>query len=375
RSGRKDLWIAELESLAKDAPDSATAVEELARAYLQEKRLDDADRIVTAQINRTAKSPAAPTPVSVGAINSDGRWFLLRGRISLDLGDGNKALADFRRGAEVSDFSPETVTNVLTAYLRLGRFAEGVEYFERYGGEKPTAISPNARERWGENPLLVSRYAQLLAKAGNKTKAVEQFRQAMALAVADVSSTTLESWSEGSAEAIRVVADEVMATFTVDDAIGVFAGAPPEGPVGRASERILIRAYTAAKRYDDAAARLDGLIQTAVDSRERADLLHELGDVHQVADRADQAIRAYEEARKYDADNWITQNNLAYLLSDKRGENQAALPYAQRAVALKDNAFTLDTLGWIYVGLEQYPLAIAELSRAIRLDPDYALPY
>ncbi|MEK7730334.1 MAG: tetratricopeptide repeat protein, partial [Planctomycetota bacterium] len=232
RSGRKDLWIAELESLAKDAPDSATAVEELARAYLQEKRLDDADRIVTAQINRTAKSPAAPTPVSVGAINSDGRWFLLRGRISLDLGDGNKALADFRRGAEVSDFSPETVTNVLTAYLRLGRFAEGVEYFEsrRAGsGEKPTAT-------------LVSRYAQLLAKAGNKTKAVEQFRQAMALAVADVSSTSATMpRDERSAEAIRAVADEVLATFTVDEAIGLFAADAPDGALGKANERILIR--------------------------------------------------------------------------------------------------------------------------------------
>ena len=60
---------------------------------------------------------------------------------------------------------------------------------------------------------------------------------------------------------------------------------------------------------------------------------------------------------------------------DKRGENKAALPYAQRAVALADNAFTLDTLGWIYVGLQQYTLAVAELSRAVRLDPDYALPY
>ncbi|MGH6830239.1 MAG: tetratricopeptide repeat protein [Methylocella sp.] len=188
--------------------------------------------------------------------------------------------------------------------------------------------------------------------------------------------------------AIRVVADEVMATFIADEAIEVFAadapalvassdpGAPgPEGPVGRANERILIRAYVTAKRFDDATARLDLLIQTAIEPRERADLLHELGDVNQVADQVDRAIRAYEEARKYDADNWITQNNIAYLLSDKRGENQAALPYAQRAVALKDNAFTLDTLGWIYVGLGRYDLAVAELSRAIRLDPDYALPY
>ncbi len=366
RLGRKDLWIAELEALAKDAPDSATAVEELARAYLQEKRLDDADRIVTAQINRSAKSPAAPTPVSVGAINSDGRWLLLRGRISLDRGDGNKALADFRRGAEVSDFSPETVANVMTAYLRLGRFAEGVEYFERYGGEKPTATS-------------ASRYAQLLAKAGNKTKAVEQFRQAMALALAgSVNSSPQDSRVLVLTEAIRAVADEVLATFTADEAMGIFAANAPEGALGKANERILIRAYTAAKRYDDAAARLDALVSAeggAVDAHERAGLLQELGDVHQVADQPDRAIRAYEEARKYDADNWITQNNIAYLLSDKRGDNQAALPFAQRAVALKDNAFTLDTLGWIYVGLEKYSLAIAELSRGIQLDPDYSLLY
>src|SRR3990172_12364871 len=71
----------------------------------------------------------------------------------------------------------------------------------------------------------------------------------------------------------------------------------------------------------------------------------------------------------------VTLNNFAYVLSDNKGENERALPHAQRAAAIADNAFTLDTLGWIYVGLRQYPLAIAELSRAIRLDPDYAWAY
>jgi tetratricopeptide (TPR) repeat protein len=35
----------------------------------------------------------------------------------------------------------------------------------------------------------------------------------------------------------------------------------------------------------------------------------------------------------------------------------------------------LDTLGWIYVGLKEYSLAIAELGRAVRLRPDQALTY
>ena len=40
-----------------------------------------------------------------------------------------------------------------------------------------------------------------------------------------------------------------------------------------------------------------------------------------------------------------------------------------------DNAITLDTLGWIYVGLGNYPAAIAELTRAIRQDDEYAWAY
>jgi tetratricopeptide (TPR) repeat protein len=48
---------------------------------------------------------------------------------------------------------------------------------------------------------------------------------------------------------------------------------------------------------------------------------------------------------------------------------------AKQAVARSENEAALDTLGWIYVGLGHYPEAVAELSRAIRLKPDYALPY
>jgi tetratricopeptide (TPR) repeat protein len=61
------------------------------------------------------------------------------------------------------------------------------------------------------------------------------------------------------------------------------------------------------------------------------------------------------------------------LLSDKLGENKAALAYAQRAVATVENPAALDTLGWIYVGLGEYSAAIAELGRAVRLDPNAAL--
>jgi len=129
------------------------------------------------------------------------------------------------------------------------------------------------------------------------------------------------------------------------------------------------------KQTQAAVTHIDKLIQSAESDRERAALLHEKGDIHQVAGQMDRALGAYEEALKYDAENWVTLNNVAYLLSDKRGENKLALPYAKKAAAMADNPYTLDTLGWIYAGLGDYGLAVAELSRAIRLNPDYALSY
>jgi tetratricopeptide (TPR) repeat protein len=122
-------------------------------------------------------------------------------------------------------------------------------------------------------------------------------------------------------------------------------------------------------------ARLDALLSSASDDPARAGLLHEKGDLYQLAGHTDRAIESYQEALNYDPTNWVTLNNIAYLLSDIRGANEAALPFATKAVALEDNAFTLDTLGWIYVGLGRFPLAVAELSRAVRVNPDYALSY
>ncbi len=338
RAGRRDLWLAELESLAKDAPDAPVAVEALAAAYVQEKRLADADRLVTAQINLGGQAP-------------DARWYFLRGRVSAGVGETDRALEDYRRGAELSDYSPQSVAQVLDASLRAGRFAAGVEFFERFAaGRKPTAA-------------LVSRYAQLLARAGSKPRAVEEFRRAMDLALSE------------RAGAPQAIANDVLAVFAAEEALTTFSANPPEGPLRRANDRILARAVGALGRTEDAAARYDALLHGAAADAERAGLLQEKGDTYQAAGRPDRAIESYQEALKYDSNNWLTLNNVAYLLSDTRGENEAALPFAQKAVALEGNHFTLDTLGWIYVGLGRYSPAIAELSRAVFVDPDYALSY
>jgi tetratricopeptide (TPR) repeat protein len=150
---------------------------------------------------------------------------------------------------------------------------------------------------------------------------------------------------------------------------------PPSPSLARANDRLLTRIYRRIDRGKDAAVVLDRLIQSAKDDFERANLWQEKGEVHHLAGEFDAARAAYEQSLRHDPENWVTLNNLAYLLSDQMGENQAALAYAQKAVATVENPSALDTLGWIYVGLGEYSAAIAELGRAVRLDPNSALIY
>ncbi len=340
RSDRKDLWIHELESLAKESPDAPTVLEELVNAYLREHRPQDADRIVTAQINRTTDNPNA-------------QWFFLRGKVSLELNDLDKALADFHRAARLEEFSAASVTKVLDLYLQIGRFADGVTYFERYGGQRRNDLAP------------LSRYGALLGRSGRTAQAVEQLHKAIAVALAD------------EPESASVIASTLPLAFAepndIAQAITLLKARRAEEVSRRAQDRLLAQLYQLAGLLDDAASTLDTLIQSAANDRERAALLQELGDVHQRARHWDRARAAYEEALKYDPVNWVVLNNLAYLLASEPGHGEQALPYARQAAALSDNPAALDTLGWTYVGLGRYPAAIAELNRSLNLAPGAAL--
>lgn len=337
RSGKRDLWLQELQAIVHDAPDSPRALEELVNAYIREKRPADADRIVAAQLNRRSGPDAA-------------RWYFLRARISTGVGDSEKALGDLERAAELTAYAPEAMVAVLDAYAQLNRFAEGVSYFEQHA----TSDAKHA--------VLRSRYGMMLMRVGQKARAVEQFRQSMALAVAENS------------EATRIIPADLRRALPeangIEEAITLFEANPPTGVLGRANDRILVRLYRRADRIPDATAKLRSLIQSALDDQEKAALWQELGEVQHVAGDFAASRAAYEESLRFDPDNWVTLNNLAYLLSDRLQENRLALPYAQRAVANIESSPVLDTLGWIYVGLGDHAQAIAELSRAVRLDPN-----
>ena len=332
-AGHPDQAIRELETLAEDAPESTPALEALAQAYLDQGRYADAARRVTAHINSAGD-------------NAQARWFFLRAEAAAQLDNFGGALADAKRGVEISDYDARSMMRVLDIYLRAGWASDGVVYFRKHATAQAVT------------PALASRYARVLLAAGRDAEAVDQFRKAMAAAL------------DRTADVVRIVSADLSDAFrgreAARNAIALFEQSPPAGAMGRVNDRIRVRLYRLLQDTVAATDILAKLVDSTKDNRERALLHHELGDLYQQDNHPLDARGAYEEALKYDPDYWITLNNLAYVLSEDFSETELALEYAERAVAARDTPDTRDTLGWIHVKLGNHSLAIASLSKTVR---------
>jgi tetratricopeptide (TPR) repeat protein len=105
----------------------------------------------------------------------------------------------------------------------------------------------------------------------------------------------------------------------------------------------------------------------------RIALFQDLGTFQIAWEDYDGAVESYKSILEIDPNSPETLNNLAYLTVKFLGDAQAALPYAQRAVAVSpDNAAILDTLGWILFQLDRSDEALEPLKQAVRLAPSAA---
>jgi len=91
-----------------------------------------------------------------------------------------------------------------------------------------------------------------------------------------------------------------------------------------------------------------------------------LGSLHEGLKQPQKAIAVYERAVQDHPENWIVNNNLAYLLTEQ-GPSPAdlakALELAKKAQRLDpENFAVLDTIGWIYYKMEKFDQARAVFS-------------
>jgi tetratricopeptide (TPR) repeat protein len=333
-TGREDLARRELESALDARPAAENVLSALIDHYIQTNLLTEADQRLTAEINRAAEDPR---PV----------WYELRAKISQRTNDHRKRIEDLKQVVQILKFQPDKVQRLLGAYLDAGNCIDGLKYCDEHG------------ERLKEASSSVAMHAALLKCAGQEEAAVRRFRQAMDLAVKE---------GQGSSAFVYAM---VLGTWPACQGADIFGRYAPDATMIPANDRILAGVFLTCggDRAKEAPALLDKLLVTAANDMERAELLSQRGQFLQQAGKPEEAVAVYEEALKYNPNDVVTLNNLAYLLSDDLKQHPTALPYARKAVALKpDVANVVDTLGWIYVQIGNYDQGIAVLTTAVGLD-------
>ena len=121
---------------------------------------------------------------------------------------------------------------------------------------------------------------------------------------------------------------------------------------------------------------LDGAIEdakksaemaTAQGDPESAEVWLVAGNIAISANQPSEAISAWEQSLSLNPNQPLTTNNIAYVLSDKLGEHERALPLAKAAAnASPLNPQILDTLGTVHLALGDAEAAVPVLAESVR---------
>ena len=91
------------------------------------------------------------------------------------------------------------------------------------------------------------------------------------------------------------------------------------------------------------------------------------GNIAISANQPNEAISSWERSLSLNPNQPLTTNNIAYVLSDKLGEHERALPLAKAAAAANPlNPQILDTLGTVHLALSDAEAAVPVLAESVR---------
>lgn len=96
-----------------------------------------------------------------------------------------------------------------------------------------------------------------------------------------------------------------------------------------------------------------------------------LGTLYDRLEKKDLMLKHMREAVSYDDKNHQAMNYVAYSISEMGGDLEEAEQFALKAFALqKEDAFIIDTLGWVYYKKGEYAKALTYLEKAHEFAPD-----
>jgi tetratricopeptide (TPR) repeat protein len=129
----------------------------------------------------------------------------------------------------------------------------------------------------------------------------------------------------------------------------------------------LARLYLDTHQDQQALSRLNALLSKT----NNVTALLQIGQIHQQAQRWDEARDAYEKLIAFQPEFAPALNNLAYLYSEHYKHIEKASRMAERARKIRpDDPYVADTLGWILYKQGQYPRALGLVQESLEKQPN-----
>ena len=274
-------------------------------------------------------------------------WLINSGEIAIKQKNRSKALANFKRAAELSGYNPAICAKLMQACSQLGSYQVGIDFYEN-------SIPPDRR-----TPDVMLPYAELLAKRGDSDSAVDTLRSA------------LYRQGFGSFDFLSQLTVNALSSFPAGKSLELFSKEPENQIFSRANKHIYSLVLQGSQKLDESLKLLDELHESSTDEAEKTNILTRQAMMYEAKGELDRAKNAYEQVLTKENGNLIALNNLAYLLADKLNKPEDAVPYAKQAMQISKTPAVIDTLGWAYLQTGQYLEAIARLTEAREIDSNY----
>ncbi|NNM25701.1 MAG: tetratricopeptide repeat protein [Phycisphaerales bacterium] len=254
----------------------------------------------------------------------------------------------------------------------LGKRAESMLSADPPFAEEVVELLESHADEMNESPALRGVYARALAMDEERDKAMEQMRIAYRMHRERINSgidkrPSISAWYVG-----------LRSLYTVAEAAEAEAFAREvAGDAITAHDLRVLGSFWRARGDQEGILRSVELLQEAIEIADEQDrdlrvrVYADLGVTLLVLKQHELSREALEKVLELEPDHGEALNNLAYLLADGLDDPSAALPYAERAAALRPNSWSvLDTVGWIQYRLGNLDEALSTLRKSVDITPN-----
>ena len=368
----KDAVTAYQQAVDMD-PDNLDAKRALAQALLSNNQLSDAEHAY--------QEIAAADP-------QDAQALVRIAECQRRQGHYEQALATLKKAQALSSDSDEILFNESLTYDALGRYAEATQVLQGLVTHSAKPDNHYSESEKNNRSIFLDRLANVEREQNHTEAAVNAYRQLIPLG-----GEYAERGYQGAVDAYRdakqydkatdiareaakampanksiqlMLAGQLADTGHADDGVALATAQLKHNDDDRDVYLALAQINTRLRRWKDAGADIDkaAALPTHGDDDSRY-VLFLRGALEERQKHYDAAEEQFRKILALDPNNSMTLNYLGYMLADRGVKLDDALVMLQKAVQLEPQNYAyLDSLGWVYFKLGQYPLAEENLRKA-----------